>query len=213
VYKIITDVNPEIMYIGSTTQTLSKRMAAHRSVFKKWNVDNPNVRVTSIFPFFLEYGLENFKIVEIERYEIEDIQMLRKYEQEHIELNPNCVNKIRAFGSLIDKNYYKEKHREWYNKNREVVSEKAKDYYIINRDKILKQKKEINKDYYKKNKDYYIEHNKNYYEKNKDFLKEKSKNNYKKNKEKLSQKVICQQCQKEMNKSSLSGHLKFTCKL
>ena len=57
IYKIISDVGDKI-YIGSTTKdTLAKRMAEHRSCYKRWKAGLCGK--TMSYELFDEYGIEN----------------------------------------------------------------------------------------------------------------------------------------------------------
>ena len=91
VYNIIYQDNfTTIKYIGSTTDILSKRFQNHKTGYKSWK--NGKLGCVSIYKYFDKYGIENFYIVELQRYEITDKQELRKYEQEWID-KTECINK------------------------------------------------------------------------------------------------------------------------
>lgn len=66
IYCIRNYVDSQI-YIGSTCQSLSKRMAYHRQDAKKQNRQN-----TLIYPFMLNYGIEQFYIELIEDFPCEN---------------------------------------------------------------------------------------------------------------------------------------------
>jgi hypothetical protein len=85
VYRIEDILGLDIHYIGSTMIGLKERFINHKSKTS-----------SSIYPFFKEYGIENFKIELLGQYNIENIEMLRQWEQYHIENNGDCVNKISA---------------------------------------------------------------------------------------------------------------------
>lgn len=129
IYKIQFD---KIMYIGSTFSILSQRMAQHRRDYKKWEI-NPK-KAISIYPYFKKYGIENFKIYEIQRVEVNDKQELRKYEQTQIE-NNNCINKYKATLDLTNEYGTVEYRKERYNKYKEEIKAKARDYHKKNKDK------------------------------------------------------------------------------
>lgn len=90
VFKIITDSDPDIIYIGSTVERLCNRMCKIRTMYKHWiNGKGPFL---PIYPYFKGIGLSKFRIVELQRYLIEDKQQLKAFEDQWIEKLP-CVNK------------------------------------------------------------------------------------------------------------------------
>lgn len=119
IYKICSDIGPEV-YIGSTRQKyLSSRYSTHKQEYKR----NKNITCNkcACFDIFDKYGVENCKIILIERFECETSEDMRKKEQFYID-NTACVNKIRAYTSQEDrdkylKEYYKlksKKHQQFY---------------------------------------------------------------------------------------------------
>ena len=79
---------------------------------------------------------------------------------------------------------YKDKKKEYYENNKEILLKKQKKYNETNRDiRILKQR-----EYHENNKD----KAKEYYEKNKDIISEKKKIIYEQNKEKYNEPIICE---------------------
>jgi len=102
VYKIVNTQN-DYVYVGSTKQTLSKRMATHRSTCKKNNNNK-------LYKMMRLIGVEHFKIVLLEIVEFEDIYELRKKEDDYIgkfekktnmkkavRINENTNSAINAF--------------------------------------------------------------------------------------------------------------------
>ena len=81
----------------------------------------------------LEYDDCNIEL--IEEVEFDDKKELIKRERYHIENNINCVNK-RVEGRT---------RKEYNEQNREKISERAKQWYLVNKDKI-KEKVEQNKE-------------------------------------------------------------------
>jgi hypothetical protein len=119
IYRIICDLDDE-EYIGSTKQTLSKRMAAHRSAAKK-PVCVIHVRMSTV-------GVEHFKIVLIEELQVENNEQLRKREQEVIEERRATLNTIRAY---IDEEGKKARKLE----NKEYTAQVHKAYALANIEK------------------------------------------------------------------------------
>lgn len=129
VYKIIHTSRDDILpYVGSTKEKLSLRMSKHRSLFKRWK--EGNTTYCAAYELFDEYGVENFIIVELGRYEVSDKQELRKYEQEWIE-KTRCCNKVRALG--LGK---KEQDAKYYQRNREKIIKNVREYAANNKEKI-----------------------------------------------------------------------------
>ena len=66
IYQVI-DIGYNKTYIGSTIETLSRRMGRHRSNFKSFN--NGDVRkYTTAYKLFNEYGIDNCKIELLELF-------------------------------------------------------------------------------------------------------------------------------------------------
>ena len=110
IYKI-TDLNDEMMYIGSTIQPLEKRLSMHKSHYRRYLKTQRNK--LSSFEIFERYGLENCKIELIEEYPCESRRELSDREGEHIKEN-DCVNKNVAGRTSL----------EWYHDNKERLKEK-----------------------------------------------------------------------------------------
>jgi hypothetical protein len=118
VYKITSG---ELTYIGSTTEpTLAKRLAKHVSDYRLWK--NGGRRYIS-----------SFQLIEVGQYEIALLELcpcgsrdeLRMRERFHIDTNI-CVNQ-RVEGRTP---------KEWYEANKNVVSEKQKIYREEHKDQI-----------------------------------------------------------------------------
>ena len=137
IYKIINE-NNEIIYIGSTVQTLCIRYHIHK-------LKSPNN-----------------KIILIENYSCNSKEELCKKEQEVIDEHSDLLNIKRAFG--IDesrrKEQQKERNKKYREKHKDKIKENHKEYYQNNKDKINEQ----NRQYYQKNKDKFIEQNRQYYQ-------------------------------------------------
>ena len=167
IYAIRSHQTDEI-YIGSTTQPLSKRISSHKSGYKRY-LDGLCNSVTSFK--ILQY--DDAYIELFEEYPCDNKIMLNKREGEIIRQN-NCVNKCIA--GQTNKEYReqnKDKIKEYREQNKDKIKDYNKEYKEQNKDKI----KEYIKEYYEQNKD----KKKEYYEKNKDKKKEYDKK-YRENK-------------------------------
>jgi len=107
IYKII-HTQSNICYVGSTFNTLRDRWRGHKNDYKC----DKNV---SIYPYFKEFGIENFKIILIKEYEVVDRLHLESKEQ--IWINKlNCCNKGNPL-NLLKKEKIKEKKEEYTSQN------------------------------------------------------------------------------------------------
>ena len=138
IYKI-ADVGYNKCYIGSTTESLSRRMARHRSQYKKQ--EDMKGKVYS-FELFDLYGTENCKIELIEKIICENKEELLKREGELIQ-SMDCVNKKVSGRTKQD----------WYNDNKKYCIEKSKRYYKDNSQKVA----QYQKDKYERDKDVMLE--------------------------------------------------------
>ena len=135
IYKIWSPEGDDI-YIGSTTEILCRRLAAHKS---NYNIG----RTTTSRILFEKYT--DVRIELMEEFPCDKKSKLIAREGHYIR-TLNCVNKTipdRTF-----KEYY-EKNKDYYKEYYETNKDKIKEYYIDNKNHILEQRKE----YRKKNKD------------------------------------------------------------
>jgi len=185
IYAIRSHQTDEI-YIGSTTQSLSKRFSNHKSKYKLYLDGNLKKYLTS--SKILQY--DDAYIELFEEYPCDNKIMLNKREGEIIRLN-NCVNKCIAGQTS------KEQKREYYEKNKDKMREKQKEYWKQNKDKM----REYCKEYYEQNKEQIKDKNTEYREQNKEKIKDKNKKYYEQNKEKIKeQKREYYEQNKEKNK-------------
>ena len=186
IYKIICSLDSNFVYIGSTFTTLRQRWSNHKKDYKQYLKDGSNNMSTH--KYYTKYGIENFKIILIKSYKViresqRDNTHLKVYEQLWLNKTKKSVNIPKAFNPLakLDKLI---RDKEYYENNKEKISEKGKEYYLNNKEK----KKE-------------------YHENNKEKRKEKRKEHYNHNKEKINEKITCQ-CGTIIIKRCLSTHIK-----
>ena len=175
VYKIICYLDSDIIYIGSTFNSLRNRWQEHKSDFRKY-LDGKNSCI-SIYPYFEKYGIENFKIIKVKEYECyrqnrSDMRHLNVYEALWINKTKGCVNKVVPFYiQKLSNKQYREQNKEQIRKQRKTYREQNKDelkiqkkkFYDENRHKILQQKKQ----YQIENKEQIRERRKERYDKEK----------------------------------------------
>ena len=131
------------IYVGSTTQTLSKRMAKHRGEINCKKSFNYKIYVR-----MRELGVENFYIELLEEYSCENVEQLRKREGEF----------IRQIGTLNARIECRSK-KEYNDDFRLLRPEYSKQYCTDHKETIRKQ----NKNYYEEHKDEAREYSKQYY--------------------------------------------------
>jgi len=153
IYKICS-FQTDLIYIGSTTQPLSKRLAKHRSDY----INNKGITSKEI----LQYS--DAQIILLECINCENSDQLHAIERRYIEKN-KCCNKViptrtKKEYQETNKEHNREKQKEYYKKNKEQNKEHRKEYYEKNKEHI--------KEYYEKNKDQFRERHKKYNEINKD---------------------------------------------
>lgn len=197
IYKIISDLTDTI-YVGSTTSTLSARMAQHRRGYKHF-INTGKGFITSYEILEID---PDCQIILIENYPCNSKDELRAHERYHIELNREiCVNISIPCRS---KKEYNEANKE---KIAQRDKEYRKEYRKANKEKIAQNKIE----YYEANKEKMDQYKKEWYEINKDRIRQKKKEYYEENKEKILQKeseqVMCE-CGRTSTKQHLTRHRK-----
>lgn len=161
------------IYIGSTTQPLSKRLSCHKANYKNY-LDGKKNYITSYD--IIQYGDAFIELLEECPCETKD--QLHKREGECIRKEPNCVNKYVAGRTQKE---YREEHKDFYNTynhsyykdNRDKIKEQNKQYYKDNSEYVIKRQTSYTKDNIEKIKDY----RKKYYEINADKIKARTKQN------------------------------------
>ena len=119
IYCVRNNITDDI-YVGSTTQPLSKRMAKHRQDSRR--------EIKMHRPFYLkvnELGIENFYIELIEECPCESLEQLRKREGHY----------IRKMGTL-NQHIAGRTFKEWLEHNKENKKQYDKEYREQNKDNI-----------------------------------------------------------------------------
>lgn len=129
-------------YYGSTCDTLSRRLAGHRT-------HRSETRAKIIFDI---YGVENCKIELVELFPCHSKEELNAREGFYIR-NNECVNKNIPGQTLIEwresnKDILSEKQRQKYNKNKEIILQQKKEYRSKHKEEISIRKRAV----YTKNK-------------------------------------------------------------
>ena len=138
---VIKSYQCDMVYIGSTTQSLSMRMGGHRATYKHYLKTGIKRHMTSSH-HILKYDDNYIELVE--KYPCNDREELLKREGEIVKETKNCVNKRidgRSYAQYIidTKDYQIERRRRYYLENKEELTAKNKEYYEKNKKMILKQ--------------------------------------------------------------------------
>lgn len=128
IYKLISDQSDKI-YIGSTTQSLSRRLAKHKSDYHV-NKKNNTCTISSL----LIVQFSDVKIILIEKCPCDNIEELLSREQYWIDFfKSQIINKNDAVKN-VEK--VKQNKKIYYNNNKEKLSDYHKQHYQENSDKI-----------------------------------------------------------------------------
>lgn len=122
IYKLVSP-SKNLVYIGSTTQPLSQRLAEHLCNYKKDKGLNSQVVLEC----------EDYKIELLEDFPCNNRQQLEKKEGEYIK-NNECINN-RIAGRTGKEWYYdnQEHKKQYYESNKEKLKEYQKQYYQNNK--------------------------------------------------------------------------------
>jgi len=135
IYCIRNTVDDEV-YVGSTTQPLSKRMVKHRSYA---NACHHKMKVTT---HMHKLGVEHFYIELIEECPCDNVEQLNRKEGEWTRKLGTLNSKIQGRTNSEWRVDNKEAIDEYKEANREEILQKKKEYRDANREEILQKKKE-----------------------------------------------------------------------
>ncbi len=153
IYTIRCRSDENLIYVGSTSQTLSQRMTLHRSCCKRGDG-------CSLYDYIIDNDWSDFYIELYEKYPCNDKAELCKREGEI----------IRQIGTL-NKCIAGRTKKEYIQDNVDKVKEYQKTYREVNAEKL----KEDKKIYYENNAEFLKENSKKYQKNNADKVKEKKK--------------------------------------
>ena len=162
-------------YIGSTTQTLPRRLNHHKQLSKKDK--------TNFYNHINQIGWENASIELLEDYPCNTKKELSKREDEYITQerdNILCLNINRAYLSPTER---KEQVKEYYEAHKSDILVKLTHYRKDHHEEILKKKEVYRKNHRKE----LCEKQKEYAKRNQDKVKETRKKTYEANKEKCAE--------------------------
>ena len=140
IYIIRNRVN-ELTYIGSTCQSLSKRMAQHRRDSRNRQHDT-----MKLYVLMKELGVDSFYIELLEHFPCNSREELYKKEGECMRNRQSELNS--RIQGRTDEEYRKEerekilvKKKEHYKKNQEYYKQKVKEYSEAHKEYLGKKKK------------------------------------------------------------------------
>jgi hypothetical protein len=133
IYRII-HLQSDIQYVGSTFNESRMRWQQHKSDFKRFSKGKSNC--ITIYPYFEEHGIEQFKLLLIKTYEVCDRAHLRAYEQLWIN-KLNCVNKINPFRiDWVSKKVHDAQKKKYRAENKDDILLRQRQGYDSNKEKI-----------------------------------------------------------------------------
>ena len=207
IYKILNNKTPDV-YVGSTCQKLSKRLANHKTRLNEG-------KETLLYNKMRDLGDKNFYIELVEDYPCENGEQLKRREGEVIReigtLNEKIAGRTKQEYAEEHRDEINLKKRENYQNNKEKVLVKHKEHYEENKERINERHKKYNEEnkdklqeYRDSRKDKKKIENQEYWENNKDELKQKNKEWVGRN----SEKILCPICNHTYPKYDKSHHIK-----
>ena len=136
IYKILNYIDNEV-YVGSTCQPLSKRMAKHRE-----EINNETKARKPLYIKMKEHGVEHFYIELIEEHPCENGEQLRKREGHYIREIGTLNKKIEGRTLKEYRDETKERIQARCKEYREENRERDKNYREENRERIQARCKE-----------------------------------------------------------------------
>ena len=160
-YKIVCkDESVSDCYVGHTTN-FPRRKNEHKSSCNNSNSKNYNFKVYQSIRS--NGGLDNWDMIEIEKYPCENIFQVREKERYWIE----------TLGATLNTNIPNRTDEEWREENKEYLIEKKHSYNHVYYQEHNEELKEKTKDWYQENKEYASLYHKEYREKNKEHIAER----------------------------------------
>ena len=179
----IRNSDTDDIYIGSTCQNLSQRMAQHRLDKRRANQQN-----RLLYKLMNEIDESKFYIEQLEEYPCENVNQLRKREGELIREQKPSLN--MRIDRRTDREYYEDNkqkinqhNKEYYESNKEYFNEWMKQYHEDHKEEVHKRQKE----YRELKKETINQRGRKHYEENKDTINERRRQQYQLNKEKIQQ--------------------------
>jgi hypothetical protein len=167
IYKIQHVNNPELLYVGSTTD-FTKRKNHHKSISHNTNNKKYNIK---LYEMIRKNGnWDMFNMVELYKFPCENKRQAECEEDRCIREFKSTLNSQRAFVTpeeiadkmkqyrLEHKDQIAERMRQYYTEHKDEITERNKQYRLEHKDKIAAQKKQYYTEHKDEIKQYYIEH-------------------------------------------------------
>ena len=175
IYKIVDNTNGNI-YIGSTVKKLSERLGQHRTAYKMF-LDGKRGNVKSFE--IIKNGDYDIILLE-ECKDITNKEQLYARERYYID-SLECVNKVIPGRTS----------KEWYEDNKDQVTQYRKQYYEENKDQVTQYRKQ----YYEINQEEILNYQKQYYAAHSEKIKQHR-----------NEKVICPFCHCQYTRINKTHH-------
>jgi hypothetical protein len=133
----------KLSYVGSTVQSLNRRMSNHINLYKRWEEDKNHY--CSSFEIIQHDGYEVMVIEEVAKETNDDLRCRERFWVEWYGI-ANLVNKSRP---QVTREEQVEQHKKYHAANRDERNRKAREYNAANREEIKLKKRE----YYVANRD------------------------------------------------------------
>ena len=147
IYHIRNKISKKVIYVGSTRDLLTRRIAKHK--YCCTNINAKHKYNLQLYNFIRETSFDSYEFIPVKYLSLNNNLELRTEEQNEMDKYSNLLNDQDA---VVDMEKRKEIYKEKYQQNKEQL----KEYRIINREKTK-------------------ERGKKYREKNREILKEKNK--------------------------------------
>lgn len=171
IYKLIC--NDGHYYYGSTIVKLSQRFYGHK--------ESSKTMTSKVYTYINKIGWNNVKIELVESFPCETREELRKKENEYIISSIGDDLNLNTLKSYISESEYNERCKNYYIANKEHILKRNETYYKTHEEQI-KDKRHEN---YLKNREKVNSKNKAYQEIHKEEVKQQRKEFYELNKERL----------------------------
>ena len=204
IYQIRKTIDDDV-YVGSTCQPLSKRMAYHRG-----SMNETAKQHRPLYVKMKEYGVDCFYIELIEECPCENKEQLRKREGHFIRrlgtLNMIQAGRTKKEWTTDNNGHVQENAHKYYEQNKEKHTQQSKEYYETHKEQI----KQYNKEYHDKHKEETAAQQKQHYVENKEKHAQQSKEYYEAHKEQM-QAYIKQYREENKDKINERKKLRFEC--
>ena len=140
IYKIEHIDNPELVYVGSTTNFINRK-CKHKNACKNENNKDYNIK---LYHMIREHGnWESFKIMIICEFPCNSKTELLIEEEKHRKELQASLNSIRAFRSIEEKKIHEQEYcKKYHISNQKYILEKKAIYCEKNKTKISEKAKE-----------------------------------------------------------------------